>query len=424
MKIFKFGGASVNSAEAVKNMAEIVRDHYSGSMILVFSAMGKTTNALEEVVAAGFEKDGKALDKLEEIQRFHRQIAEALFDDVFPEVLHEIEVLFEQLSAITDTPSDDYDAYYDAIVPFGEKLSCMIANRYLSSVGLANAYVDAQTFLITDGRFRHAAVNWDETCKRIRGVFGSVRQPGSGSRLFVTEGFIGSTPDGHSTTLGREGSDFTASLLAYCLDAEEVVVWKDVAGLMNADPVCFADAVRVERLSYGETIELAYYGAKILHPKTIKPLQNKNIPLRIKSFFQPGQPGSLIAGNVDSDQPVPFFILKHNQVLVSFRSRDFSFVTEKRLQKFFEVFNQMDIKINLMQNSAISFTVCINHPGEKLQRLIKQLSDDFEVFYNEGLELLTIRHFNEEVIGKYLAGRKILLEQRSRKTYQAAYLKK
>ncbi len=421
MKVFKFGGASVNSASAVRNVANILKDYQTEYLIAVFSAMGKTTNALEEVAKEGFKKSALLDEKLVAVEEFHFQIVDDLFREGGEKVIDEVKNIFVRLKKVATNLTRDFDEYYDSVVPFGEALSTFIISAYLHSCDMANNLVDAKSFVVTDNNFRDAAINWPLTCEKVNQVFKSdysnLRRP----PLFITQGFVGGTVDGRPTTLGREGSDFTASILAYCLDAEEVVVWKDVDGLLNADPVYFSDTIKVDRLSYHETIELAFYGAKILHPKTIKPLQNKQIPLLIKSFYKPNEDGSLIHQSRHADHLVPFLILKKNQVLLSFSIRDFSFITEEKLQKLFGEFNLLNIKVNLMQNSAISFTVCVNHPGEKLGVLIERLKNEFEIYYNDNLELLTIRHFDDETINKHLTGCKILFEQRSRRTIQVAY---
>ncbi len=421
MKVFKFGGASVNSAAAIKNVANILKDYQSEALIVVFSAMGKMTNALEEVVFAGLKKNGLQEEKITLVEQYHFSIVNDLFAERKEWVVEELKKKFRLLRKIASVPPENIDEYYDMIVPFGEALSTFINSEYLFTRGIQNSLADAKSFIITDDNFRDAAINWDATCQRINLNLNSKDFETGYPALFITQGFIGSTADGHPTTLGREGSDFTASILAYCLNAEEVVVWKDVDGLLNADPVYFEDTVKVGQLSYHETIELSFFGAKILHPKTIKPLQNKQIPLRIKSFYKPNEPGSLIHKSRESDHLLPFLILKKDQVLISFSTKDFSFITEENMQKLFGEFSLLNIKVNLMQNSAISFTVCVNNPGDKLQALIERLSNDFEIFYNSQLELLTIRHFNDEILEKHLCNCEILLEQRSRRTIQVAY---
>jgi len=423
MKVFKFGGASVNSASAIKNVATILKGYLSKPLIVVFSAMGKMTNAFEEIAEAGFNRSSHLTEKIQAVEDFHFKVAGELFENPRAEVFTELHDTFADLYAAIEKPSSNFDSYYDSIVPFGELCSTIINSYYLTDQGLNNNLIDARQFIISNDNFRDAAINWQVTCERINKIFKSDVSHLASPPVFITQGFIGSTAEGHITTLGREGSDFTASILAYCLDAEEVVVWKDVDGLLNADPVYFEDTKKIDQLSYRETIELSFFGAKILHPKTIKPLQNKQIPLRIKSFFKPKESGTLIHESRKSDHLLPFLILKKDQMLISFSTKDFSFITEENMQKLFGEFSLLNIKVNLMQNSAISFTVCVNNPGGKLQALIDGLSDDFDIFYNDHLELLTIRHFTDEVLEKHLCNCDILLEQRSRRTIQVAYKK-
>ncbi|HZK07506.1 MAG TPA: aspartate kinase [Bacteroidales bacterium] len=419
MKIFKFGGASVNSAEAVRNAGSILRREWQQELVVVFSAMGKTTNMLEEVVNAAWQKTGNTDQCISKVKDYHTQI----INDLFPAdhaVHHLLDGFLLNLSAVAADTSYSYDEFYDRVVPFGELISTAILSVWFDDQDLPNILLPGPSLLKTDNHFRDAAILWPQTCERIQTRIRTVLADNPG-HFILTQGFIASTTDGRPTTLGREGSDFSAAVLAYCLDAEEVIVWKDVDGLLNADPVYFATTRLIPELSYRETIELAYYGAKILHPKTIKPLHNKNIPLHIRSFFHPEMPGSVIHASEHADTLIPFFILKKDQLLLSFSTRDFSFINEEKLKILFGVFSDHNIRINLMQNSAISFTVCINHPHHKLQTLLEELSEAFEIRYNEGLELLTIRHFESVDLQTYVSGCSVLLEQRSRRTLQIAY---
>ncbi len=419
MNVFKFGGASVNSAAAIRNVASILASHRDGPVAVVFSAMGKTTNALEAVTASAFYQRPDLDEKISVVDDFHRRIITDLagndrsFHDFLSEHMAEIRRL------CLDVPCH-YDEFYDRIVPFGELISTGIISRYLDKNGIPNRLVPAFELIKTDERFRDANLDWTLSCRQIQRHAAEVPKEDPNT-LMITQGFIGNSTSGRPVTLGREGSDFTAAVLAYCLDAKQMVVWKDVEGLLNADPVYFPETVRIPQISYREAIELSFYGAKILHPKTIKPLQNKGIPLYIKSFFNPAAAGSLIHESTHADHLIPFFILKKEQVLLSFSAKDFSFVTEDKLQRLFAAFNRFNIRINLMQNSAISFSVCINHPHEKLNLLIELLRNEFDIRYNENLELLTVRHFTDALIGEKMQGRQIILEQRSRKTCQLVY---
>lgn len=422
MKIFKFGGASVKDAEAVKNVASILQQYEGEQLVVVFSAMGKMTNAFEDVVKAAWHKHPDVDEKIAVIEQFHRKVLKELFDDEHNPAFNLLDGLMGNIRDYAAMTDFGFDEFYDRVVPYGELLSTAIISAWFDETGVKNILLPAPSLIKTNNNFRDAAINWEKTYKLIKKNITHTFEENPG-HIIITQGFIGSTINGNRTTLGREGSDFTASVFAYCLDAEAVVVWKDVEGLLNADPIFFDNTRKIERISFRETIELAFYGAKILHPKTIKPLQNKNIPLHIKSFYHPETSGTIIHASEKSDSCLPFYILKQDQVLVSFSSRDFSFITEAELHTLFGAFNDFHIKVNLMQNSAISFTACINHPNHKLKALINALSDRFEIRYNEGLELLTIRYFTDEVIREKLTGCDILLEQRSRSTLQVVYKK-
>lgn len=421
MKVFKFGGASVNSATAVKNVASILSLYQGEELFLVFSAMGKTTNALEKVVDAAFNHTPDLLKNIEAVKKSHLDILQHLFNSPSNHCYTQVIRIFEELESMLNPAGCSYDQFYDRIVPLGEILSTTIVSSYLNECGIKNSVIPAREMIMTDDRFRDAAVDWINTESLIRQHKKSATGC-MGEEILITQGFIGATSDGKTTTLGREGSDFTASILAYCLNADEVIVWKDVDGLLNADPACFSQTVKIDQISYYDVIELAFFGAKILHPKTIKPLQNKSIPLRIKSFFHPQASGTLIDNQSSGDSTIPFLIKKQDQVLISFVSRDFSFITEDKLYKLFGMFNRLNIKVNLMQNAAISFTIITNDPGEKMNALLDELKNEFDIRYNKGLVLLTIRNFNELLLDDYLSGKNILLEQRSRRTIQVAYL--
>lgn len=422
MKIFKFGGASVNSAEAVKNVAEILSGFAGEELVVVFSAMGKTTNALEKVAAAAFHQLPELQSRLDEVEAFHLNIAQVLFSDASSPVFEQINKLIQKITDSSKQTDCPFDEFYDRIVSIGELLSTTIVSNYLNDRGIENILIPASEIIKTNDRFRDATPDWIESSATIRIKIAEACQD-HGCKIVITQGFIGSAADGRPVTLGREGSDFTASILAFCLDAEEMVVWKDVEGLLNADPACFDETKKIDHISYYDVIELAFFGAKILHPKTIKPLQNKTIPLRIKSFFHPEASGTLIDNYGSGETSIPFFIKKEDQALISFVSKDFSFIAEDKLHRLFGVFNRLNIKINLMQNSAISFSIITNNPQGKLDLLVEELKNDFDIRYNLRLELLTIRNFNDEILENYLMGKTILLEQRSRKTIQVAYLK-
>lgn len=412
-KVFKFGGASVKDADAVRNMKAIL-DRYDESLLVVVSAMGKTTNMLEKILQTARQNDG-SLDYtiLEPVYRYHETILDTLFFDkqhpVFDQVSQLLVDLFEKLEE-THLP---YDYHYDQTVSFGERLSSTIIAAYLNENGIKTKVLDARDFIITDTFFRNANVNWDETSYRI----GTLRLSNDDSKITLTQGFIGSFEE-HTTTLGREGSDFTAAIFAYCLDAKEVVVWKDVSGVLNADPKRFEHTQQFDRLSYSEAIELAFYGATIIHPKTIKPLQNKNISLKVQSFLDPNAPPTLIEAGNDNENYISSFIVKDQQVLVSIMSRDHSFMNEKNLHTLFGIFDLLNIHINLMQNSALSLSVCFDEDSTRLSSLIDSLKEHFIVRYNNGLQLFTIRNYTNGMEKEFIQDKEILLEQRSRTTFQ------
>ena len=411
-KVFKFGGASVKDADAVRNMKTIL-DRYDENLLVVVSAMGKTTNMLENILQTARQKvDSLDYTILEPVYRYHETVLDALFTDkqhpIFDQISQLLADLFEKLEE-THLP---YDYHYDQTVSFGERLSSAIIAAFLNENGIKTKVLDARDFIVTDTFFRNANVNWDETSYRIN----MLRLANDTSKITLTQGFIGSFEE-HTTTLGREGSDFTAAIFAHCLDAEEVVIWKDVPGVLNADPKRFEHTQKINCLSYSEATELAFYGATVIHPKTIKPLQNKHIPLKVQSFIEPDIPPTII--EVGSNEIyVPSFIVKDKQVLVSIWPRDHSFMNEKNLHTLFGVFDTLNIHINLMQTSALSLSACFDENSELLSTLINSLKDHFIVRYNAGLQLFTIRHYTEGIEKEFIKNREILLEQRSRTTFQ------
>jgi len=413
MKILKFGGASVKDATSVRNIPAILSKYAREELVIIVSAMGKTTNGLEALADAAYNREQKVDEHYSKLYNFHLNIVQELFPDEKHEVYTQLNVLFNELKSwlvILAAPEREhhYDLYYDQIVITGELLSTRIISCYLNGEDFKNTWLDARELIITDSTYRDARIDWQQSSKRISEV---VKE-----QVTVSQGFIGS--DGKfSTSLGREGSDFSAAIFANVLDAEEVVVWKDVPGYLNADPKYFNDTVKLDSISYSESIELAFYGAKIIHPKTIRPLKNKGIPLKIKSFLEPDSAGSVIHEDLSSDALVPTCIIKEEQVLISISSRDFSFIAEDKLHQIFGIFAGHRCGINLMQNSAISFSVCVDN-SSRVQGLIEELQQDFRVKYNDGLELITIRHYDRPTINKLTENREILLEQRSRITVQ------
>lgn len=414
MKVFKFGGASVKDAAAVKNVADIIKGYPADKLVVVISAMGKTTNALEEVAKAFFYKNADAKEKLQVVIDYHTNILHGLFDDKKHPVFDDVNGLISALDwALEDEPIKDYDFEYDQIVSVGELLSTKIVSHYLNYAGVSCKWVDARDIIQTDNTYRDARVDWPLTERNANDIIGAELNTGS---MVLTQGFIGCTSENYTTTLGREGSDYTAAILAYCLNAESVTIWKDVPGVLNADPKFFRDAQKFDKLSYYDSIELTYYGATVIHPKTIKPLENKKIPLYVKSFIAPEKEGTVISE--ETMQPhLSSYIFKVNQVLISILPKDFSFIAEESLSEIFKIFTIFNIKINLMQNSAISFSVCVDDTM-RLEDLMSELKKSYKVLHNKGLQLITVRNYTKEGFDKVLTGNKTLLEQRTRNTAQ------
>lgn len=411
MKVFKFGGASVKDAAGVRNVAAVLSHFPKDDLLIVVSAMGKTTNALEEVVWA-YAEGHDAGPKVAALEQQHR----AVLNEVAPVDAEARAALDEQFSALRLQLAGpvilDVDHYYDQFVAFGELWSTIIVSAHLNAVGVANEWVDARRIIITDDRHRAANVRWDLLRTQVRERMPTFDR--SPARM-VTQGFIGSTEDGHTTTLGREGSDFSAAIFAYALDAESVTIWKDVPGMFNADPKRFANTRLLEHISYKEAIELSYFGASVIHPRTLQPLQRKGIPLYVCSFMDLAAPGSTISEATDHDTLIPSFIVKPKQLLISITPRDLSFIVEENLGDIFLLFAKRNVRIDLMQNSAVAFTVAVEDTARSRQ-LIEELRTRYEVLYNEGCELLTVRHFDEATLAELTAGKHVLIEQRSRVT--------
>jgi len=418
MHIFKFGGASVKDAEGVKNLSRILSMFKDEKLVVVISAMGKTTNALEKVANAYYERDEKIHEYLDEVKSFHTKIiADLKFKDE-ARILQKVDAVFVEMEwAIEEETarSKGYSFSYDQLVSQGEILSTKIISRWLNENGLKNQWLDIRDCLMTDNTYRDAKILWDETEQFAKE---KIVEQLNGNNIILTQGFIGATSENFTTTLGREGSDYTAAILAHVLDAKEVVVWKDVPGILSADPKYYEDAVKLQEVSYHDAIELTYYGASVIHPKTIKPLENKNIPLRVCSFKAPEEKGTLIGNFTETRPKVPCFIFKTEQILISISAEDFSFIAEENLSDIFSVFSKHAVKINLMQNSAISFSVCMDNDRFKIPALLNELKNKFKVLYNEGLRLVTVRHYYPATIEKLTSGKTILLEQLSRHTAQ------
>ncbi len=408
MKVYKFGGASVRDASGIKNLMRIVAGEKS-ELVIVVSAFGKTTNALEKVLKLWLGGDNDYKNHLDTVYNYHSGVAGDLFHDASM-AKRKIDDSFELLKEyLRSSKPREFDYEYDRIVSQGEIWSTMIIAEFLKQSGLDLEWTDIRKSLVTDDRFRDANIIWDESQKRVYKVFDFTLH-----RIYLTQGFIGATISGESTTLGREGSDYTAAILANMLDAESVTVWKDVPGLLNADPKWLHDAEKLEEVSYREAVEMTFSGAKVIHPKTIKPLQNKNIPLFVKSFINPDGEGTLVTEEPNLRKIIPVFIRKENQVLLSLLPKDFSFVMGDNLSRIFQVFMQHGIKVNLVDASAVSINVCVDDERPRIDSLLTDLKDEYSAVYNENVEMLSIRHYDQDAIERITSGREILLEQKSR----------
>jgi aspartate kinase len=410
--IFKFGGASVKDAEGVRNLKKILELYKNEKLMVVISAMGKMTNQLEKILDAWYYEPESLNANFETVKEFHLNIAKQLEnkpEELTAVLLPILDRLFEILSGEN---SNHYDKDYDNIVSFGEYLSTKLISTYLNLNGYENEFACAINLIKTDDSYREGKVIWEETEKLITQFVAT-----HSSKTIITQGFLGGTLNDDVTTLGREGSDYSAAILAHCLNAKEVTIWKDVPGLLNADPKFYSDAVKLAEISYQEAIELAYYGATIIHPKTIKPLQNKQIPLFVKSFLDPHNAGSIIADS-DPKENIPSYIFKTEQILLSIFPKDFSFIAADNLTKIFAYISKNKLKINLMQNSAVSFTICMDNKPNRFANLLKDLQEEFLVKYNTNKKLITIRHYNQEAINKVIGNQPIILEQKSRSTLQ------
>lgn len=414
MLVFKFGGASVKNADAVKNVRSILATYPDEKIAVVISAMNKMTNALEVVADHFFNRRIEEMEHaLKGVQDYHLAIVQELFTDKDHPFYIELDELFGEIrERLKKPPTLNYDYDYDQIVSCGELLSTRIISAFLNDNGLLNKWMDIRKYLKSDNNYREARIDWELSEKLIKEAFTF-----ADCRIYITQGFIASTINDLTTTLGREGSDFTAAILGYILRAEYVTIWKDVPGVLNADPKWFDDTVKLDRISYLDAIELAYYGASVIHPQTIKPLQNRNIDLYIKSFLEPDQPGTLV-GNLQYDQLIPSFIFNMDQVLIRISPLDFSFIAEENLQTIFGCLYRHGVKIKLMQNAAVSFQICINNDKRRLRNLIDELENTFRVSYETGLELITIRYFDQSTIDRVMVNKELILEQRYRQNIQ------
>ncbi len=410
MKVFKFGGASLKDAANIKNVASILQRYQKDSLVIIVSATGKTTNALEAVVEAHAKQTGEAQSLYNSFKENHYAIMRELFDandKVFTEVN---DTFVEGEWVLEEPPAENYDYMYDQLVCMGELVSSKIVAAYLNKIGLPTSWLDARDVIATDNTYREGWVIWDKTKANAQKIVPPMLE----KTLFViTQGFIGSTSENFTTTLGREGSDYSAAIFSHCLDAESMSIWKDVPGVLNADPRVFDNTVKLDRLSYKEAIEMTYYGAQVIHPKTIKPLQNKNIPMFVKSFLDPTAPGTEISSDADDLYP-PIIVLEKNQALMHISTLDYSFVAEHHMARLFKMAADLRIFVNMMQNTAVSFTICVPYVADRIETFIDGISDEFKVKIETGLELITIRHYTEETIASLKKNKIVLFEERIR----------
>lgn len=412
MEIFKFGGASVKDAESIKNVVTVLRKTGINNKLVVFSAMGKTTNMMEKVIKDYFE-DKIALKKsLFDVKNCHWEIVTNLFPSEEHTVFKKITVFFEDLTTFLErNKSPNYDFVYDQVICFGELLSTTIVSEYLRLEGIDNTWIDVRNLIKTDDTYREGQINWEQTQENITSCIDT-------QRLTITQGFIASDENNFSTSLGREGSDYSAAVFAYCLNAQNLTIWKDVEGVLNADPRIFENTQLLEQISYEEAIELAFYGASVIHPKTLQPLQKKEIPLFVKSFYHPEKPGTRVCKGQHIHPEIPCFIVKKDLLLISLSSLDFSFIVEKNISEVFALFAQYQIKVDLIQNSAISFSVCVENKYNTVDKLIAHLKAKYKVSYNDHVALYTIRHFDEKSLNSLEKDKTILLKQLTQKTVQ------
>jgi len=414
MLVFKFGGASVKNAEGIINLGKVVSLYADKQLLIVVSAMGKTTNALEKLTKAYFTQADDVNEIYEEIKQYHYNILFELFDNNDP-VFDDVANTFVEIDwMLEDEPHDDYDFIYDQIVSVGELVSTRIVNAYLNKINLKSQWLDVRGYIHTDNTYRDGVVQWHKTKESILHHIPDLLE----KSIVVTQGFLGGTSENFTTTLGREGSDYTASILASCLGAESVTTWKDVPGILNADPKYFEDTIKFDELSYTDAIEMTYYGATVIHPKTIKPLQNAKIPLLVRPFNDPAAAGTVIKEDGHNDFVKPVIIIKQNQVLLSLSAKDYSFISENHLSEIFRLFAQSHVKINVMQTSALSFSVCFDHDEDRFKQLLQNLNEGFKAKYNSGLTLITIRHYTPASLKELTFGKTVLIEQVSRNTAQ------
>lgn len=412
MRIFKFGGASVKDANGVKNLSSVLQKTGFKDTLIIVSAMGKTTNALELVIKNYFDNKAELQSSIQEVKKYHNEILLDLFGNERHPVFEKIAHFFQELNTfIQNNKSPDYNFVYDQIIGFGELISTKIISEYLNSTEIKNNWIDVREQIKTDNYYRRAKVNWEQTQELISKSI-------NGSTLNITQGFLGSDSNNFTTTLGREGSDYTAAIFAYCLNAESVTIWKDVPGILNADPRYFDNAQLLNKISYREAIELAFYGASVIHPKTLQPLQRKEIPLYVKSFLKPENPGTMVGKEITLEPKIPCFIVKKDQVLISLSSLDFSYIVEENISEIFNLLHVYKMKVDVIQNSAISFSVCVDNIYNNLDVLLQHLKAKFKVTCYQNVSIYTIRNYNEQAINQLEVGKTILLKQLTEETVQ------
>ncbi|MFN0289907.1 aspartate kinase [Pedobacter helvus] len=414
MQVYKFGGASIKNIEGIKNVTQIIQSFGAKNLLVVVSAMDKTTDRLQELAFAHINGNETRHEILESIKDFHFEIISKLFTDTKNPIYNDVANTFVEIEWLLEEDAEDAPDYlYDQIVSIGELVSSKIIAAFLNQQGTFCVWQDARNYIQTDNNYREANVQWEKTTNEIQKHLPSYLEQG----IVITQGFIGNTSENFTSTLGREGSDYSAAIFSAALDAEKMTIWKDVPGVLNADPKWFDETEKIPQLSYRDAIELTYYGATVIHPKTIKPIQNKGIPLYVRSFIHPAELGTEISSEATTP-PVPSFIFKVNQVLLSISPKDFSFIIEENLSHIFAIFHQNKVKVNTMLNSAISFSVSIDNDELKIENLIKDLSADFKVKYNKDMELVTIRYYNQQTIDRVTENKKVWLEVKSRNTCQ------
>ncbi|MEP5255839.1 MAG: aspartate kinase [Winogradskyella arenosi] len=412
MRIFKFGGASVKDANGVRNVAKVLKTTGYDNTLVVISAMGKTTNSMELVIKSYFETKGALPNAIHEVVKYHDSILKDLFTNDRHQVFTDVKALFEDLNLFFKTnKSPDYNFIYDQVIGYGELISTTIVSHYFNEIGIKNQWNDVREFIKTDNYYRHSNVNWEATQRNIA----THLEP---SVLNITQGFLGSDANNFTTTLGREGSDYTAAIFAYCLNASSVTIWKDVPGVLNADPRYFENAQLLNQISYREAIELAFYGASVIHPKTLQPLQRKEIPLYVKSFLNPEAKGTCVSKGKAIEPEIPCFIVKKNQTLISLSSLDFSYIMEDNISDIFSLLHLYKMKVDVIQNSAISFSVCIENLYDNLEKLLQHLKAKFKVTCHQHVNLYTIRHYNDKVVEALEKDKTVLLKQLTQGTVQ------